>query len=459
MVIYVALQKNDNIELKIESVTSQGSGIGHHERMAVFVYGTVPGDVITAHIIKVKKNYAIGIIGEIITEGESRIKSACPVSERCGGCAFRNMTYEEELRGKKNRVQDAVKRIGHIDVEVEEIIGADSTDRYRNKAQYPVRIKDGELEAGFYAINSHRIIPCKGGDCLLSPAEFAKGIDAFAKWAKAENLTSFDERTGRGYLRHIYFRKAFATGEFMACAVVNSETAENPDLLVSLLRENIENLRSVQFNFNTANTNVILGERTETVWGSDTICDTLLGRKFQISADSFYQVNHDQCEKLYTVAKEFADFRGDEVLLDLYCGVGTIGITMADGVKQLVGIEIVPKAIENARANAKLNNIENAEFICADASQGAAELERRGIKPDVIILDPPRKGCDEALLDTVVKMSPERIVYVSCDSATFARDAAILSSKGYAVKRLKAVDMFPRTTHVEAVSLLTKNHD
>lgn len=452
----VELSKNDKIELNIDALTSEGSGVGRYNGLAVFVNDTVPGDRIIAHIIKRSKNYAVGKIEKILSPSPSRIESDCPYSQRCGGCSFRNMTYDEELKYKLSRVNDSLERIGHLAIQTEEIIGAKSVDHYRNKAQYPVSVCEGELFAGFYAYKSHRIIPCS--DCRLQPKEFEQGIKAFEKWVEAADVTSYDENTGRGLLRHIYFRKGFATDELMACAVINGDSIPKADLLIDLLRKNLPNLKSVVVNINKSKTNVILGKTSKTIWGSDTINDRLLGKSFVISPNSFYQVNHSQCERLYERAKEYAGLTGSEVLLDLYCGVGTIGLTMADGAKRLVGIEIIPQAVENAKINAALNNITNAEFICADAAKGAELLREEGITPDVIILDPPRKGCDKALLDTVVQMAPKKIVYVSCDSATLARDLEILKNKDYVTKRVTAVDMFPRTPHVEAVAQIVRNN-
>ncbi|MCH5317490.1 MAG: 23S rRNA (uracil(1939)-C(5))-methyltransferase RlmD [Eubacterium sp.] len=448
------INKNDKIELNIESVTSEGSGLGRYNGIAVFVRGTVPGDRIIAHIIKVSKNYAVGIIDEIVEPSLQRIAPDCPVSQKCGGCSFRHMTYEEELKYKLGRVQDAIGRIGHIDFPVERIIGADSTDFYRNKAQYPVCVENGELTAGFYAYKSHRIIPCR--DCRLQPPEFEKGIAAFEKWVKKNNVTSFDEKTGKGLLRHIYFRKAFGTGEIMACAVINGNDIPDREYLVDKLQQAFDNLKSVVININKKNTNVILGDQTKTVWGSDKICDILLDKKFVISPQSFYQVNHDQCEKLYGIVSKYADLSGKETVVDLYCGAGTIGLTLADKCKELVGIEIEPSAIENARENAELNGIKNASFICADAFDGAKEIERRGLKPDMVIVDPPRKGCQKELFDIIENMGAGRIIYVSCDSATLARDMAVLNEKNYKPQHITAVDMFPRTPHVETVVLLKK---
>ncbi len=446
------VQKNDNIRLKIESLTSEGSGLGRYDNMAVFVRSTVPGDEIEAHIIKVSKNYAVGILSKIIIPSPKRTESDCPYSQKCGGCSFRHMAYDEELNYKRNRVRDALVRIGHMDVHVEDIVAADSITNYRNKAQYPVEIKDGIMYAGFYAYKSHRIVPCT--DCLLQPREFKSGLNAFSKWVKKFGITSYDERTGKGLLRHIYFRKAFATGELMACAVINGNTLPGADTLISLLRENVDGLKSVVLNINKKNTNVILGNEFITLWGSDNITDVLLSKKFEISPDSFYQVNHSQCEKLYKKAMEFASLKGGETLLDLYCGVGTIGIIMADRVKQLIGIEIIEQAVENARNNARLNNIHNAQFICADAPKGAEILKAQGIRPDLVVLDPPRKGCDSNLFDTIEQMSPKKMIYISCDSATLARDLAILKSKNYVTKRVAAIDMFPGTPHVESVALI-----
>lgn len=454
-VISVELSKNDKIELTIDALTSEGSGVGRYNGLAVFVRGTVPQDKIIAHIIKRSKNYAIGIIDKILQPSPERIESDCPYSKKCGGCSFRHMTYDEELKYKKSRVQDALNRIGHLDIEVDEIIGADDLSHYRNKAQYPVDISDGEMFAGFYAYKSHRIIPC--ADCKLQPAEFEKGLEAFAKWIESENITSYNEQTGKGLLRHIYFRKGFATGEVMACAVINGNSIPNGELLVSLLREKVDGLTSVAVNINKEKTNVILGKETSIIWGEKYIRDSLLGKDFLISPNSFYQVNHNQCEKLYAKAKDFAGLIGTETVLDLYCGVGTIGLTMAENVKQLVGIEIIPQAIENAKENAKINHITNAQFICADAPKGAEILKKQGVNPDVIILDPPRKGCGKSLFDTIEQLSPKKIVYVSCDSATLARDLAILKEKGYEAKKVSAVDMFPRTPHVECVTLIEKD--
>ncbi len=447
------IKKNDEIKLNIEAMTSEGSAVGHYKGIAVFVRGGVPGDEVTVHIIKTSKRYCIGIIKEIITPSSSRIECDCPVAEKCGGCSFRNMAYEEELKYKKSRVEDAVKRIAHLDLPVKEVIGADSVNHYRNKAQYPVVIENGKLSAGFYAYKSHRIIPCES--CLLQPEEFSDCLNAFSKWVMLSGVTSYDEKTGTGLLRHIYLRKAFGTGEIMACAVINGNEFPDADALIGELTK-LPSVKSICVNINKDNSNVILGEKTKTLWGSAALTDILLGKSFEISPNSFYQVNHGQCEKLYSKAAEYAALTGNETVVDIYCGAGTIGLSLADKAKRLFGIEIVPQAIENAKRNAEINGINNAEFFCGDAFDGARELDRRGLKPDVIILDPPRKGCQKELLELVSKMNPKRIVYVSCDSATLARDLEILNSLGYSANEITPVDMFPRTPHVEAVCLLCR---
>lgn len=446
------LKKNDEIKLNIESVTSEGSAIGRYGGVAVFVFGAVPGDVITAHIIKVSKNYAVGIIKEIIEKSKFRIESDCPVSDKCGGCAFRSLTYEKELESKLDFVNGNMERIAKLPIRCEKIIGAENVLRYRNKAQYPVCVNGGNCSVGFYAYKSHRIIPIS--DCLLQPKEFEAGANAFKKWALANKLSSFDEKNGRGVLRHLYFRKAFSTGEIMACVVANADSLPDSQMLISLLQSAMPGLKSVVLNVNKKKTNVILGEKTKLLWGSEKITDELLGKKFVISPQSFYQVNHAQCEKLYSAAAELAQLTGDEILLDMYCGAGTVGITLSDKCKALYGIEIVPQAIENAIENAKLNNVSNAEFICADAYEGARILTEKSVRPDVVILDPPRKGCQKELFDIISGLGVEKIVYISCNSATLARDLQILAQTGYEAKRLKAVDLFPRTPHVEAVCLL-----
>ncbi len=448
------LKKNDEIQLTVKSCTVQGSGVCDYNGMTVFVRGAVTGDHVIAHIIKVKKTYAVGIIKKITQRSPIRIKPECAVSERCGGCCFAHIKYDAELEIKYQQVADNFKRIGGLDVDLKPIIGSPSASRYRNKAQYPVG-SDGEFaQIGFYAPMTHRIIDC--ADCALQPEDFKRVVDVFRDWIREKKISVYDEATGKGFVRHIYIRKGFVTGEIMVCLVANGREVPFADELIEMLKSEIDGLTSVILNVNAKNTNVVLGTECITLYGSDYITDELCGLKFNISPLSFYQVNHDAAEILYNKAKEYAGLTGNETLIDLYCGTGTIGLTMARNAKQLIGVEIIEQAVENAKKNAELNGIDNARFICGDASKAAEILLNEGINPDVVILDPPRKGCDAELLETVSKMNPDRIVYVSCDSATLARDCARFAEIGYAVKEATPVDMFARTGNVECVCLLSK---
>lgn len=448
------LKKNQDIEIEITGITTEGSGVGHYDGIAVFVPNTATGDVIDCHIIKTKKNYAIGKINHIIKAAKSRIAPDCDVYSRCGGCVFRHINYTAECEMKKQRVIDAFARLGHIEISPEEIIKSGRENRYRNKAQYPVRLENGKISIGFFAQNSHRVIDCN--DCMLQPKEFSKIVSAFRKWIEKNNISVYNEETHKGLLRHIYIRKAFETNQIMVCAVINGHNLpKKDDLIVSLLKCT-DNIASITVNENTNDSNVILGKKCYTLWGSDFIEDILCGVKVRISPLSFYQINHDQAEKLYYKAAEYAELTENDTLLDLYCGAGTIGLSMAKKVKNLIGVEIIPEAIEDAKINAEINGINNAEFICGDAPEAAKILDDRGIKPDVIIVDPPRKGCAAELLDTIDSMNPDRLVYISCDPATLARDCAILKEKGYEVQKVTPVDMFPKTSHVETVVLLSQ---
>ena len=447
------LRKNDEIYLTVKGCTVQGSGVCDHEGMTVFVRGAVTGDRVLAHIIKVKKTYAVGIIKKLIQRSPMRAKNFCPIAEKCGGCCFAHIKYDAELEIKAQQIADNFKRLGKLDIIPDPIIPSPSAERYRNKAQYPVG-SDGKFASiGFYAPMTHRIIDC--ADCLLQPKEFAEITDIFRDWIRERKIPVYNEADGTGLLRHVYIRKAAATGQIMVCAVANGETLPEADDLIERLKT-VNGVASIILNINRDKTNVVLGKECRTLWGSDFITDELCGLKFNLSPLSFYQVNHDGAEVLYGKAKEYASLTGGETLVDLYCGTGTIGLTMAKDVKKLIGVEIVPQAIENAKENAKLNGIDNAEFICSDASQAAKTLLERGEKPDVVILDPPRKGCDEALINTVAKMKPDRVVYVSCDSATLARDCRRFADLGYETVRATPVDMFPHTAHVETVALLVR---
>lgn len=452
----MTLKKNDDIRLEITAFTSLGSGIGRYENMAVFVDSTAPGDEIIAHIIKVKKNYAIGKVQKFHKKSKMRIESDCPVDARCGGCAYRHIRYDKELEIKKQSVTDAMNRIGGIDIECEEILSIEAPEYYRNKAQIPVGLdSEGKIIAGFYSKKSHRIIDCD--NCRLQHKDFPLIIKAIKKYIYENPVTIYNEETGEGLLRHIYLRQGVKTGEIMVCLVINGDSIPKKDKLIEKLLESGLLIKSVVLNKNKEKTNVVLSDTCETIYGSDFIEDELCGLRFRISPLSFYQVNPEGTELLYKRARDYAELTGNETLLDLYCGAGTIGMTMASKAKQVIGVEIIPQAIENAKQNAELNNIKNTRFICDDAKGAAKTLYDEGIRPDVVVVDPPRKGCSRDVLETIAKMSPDRVVYVSCDPSTLARDCAVMKELGYEVKRLSAVDMFPRTIHVESVALLTRN--
>ena len=449
------IKKNDIIPIEITDITGQGSGIGRVDGMAVFVPLTAAGDRISARILKVKKNYAFAKVEEIIEAAPSRCVPDCECYSKCGGCVFRHISYDEELKIKRRRVYDALTRIGGLDgFAMGEIIGCENPDAYRNKAQMPVgKDKNGDVITGFFAPHSHRIVSTDR--CALQPDEFNEIICAVREWIAKNNISVYDETAHSGLVRHIYLRRG-SDGQTMVCIVINGESLPGVDSLTKQLTDDHNNIKSIILNINKSDTNVILGDKCITVYGSDTISDTLCGLKFNISPLSFYQVNHDQTERLYRLAAEYAEVRGDEVVIDLYCGAGTIGLSMAAKVKSLIGVEIIPQAIENAVENARANGITNAEFICADAREAVKLFAERKLRPDVIVIDPPRKGCAAEVIESVCEMSPARVVYVSCDPETLARDLKLFSERGYIVNKATPVDMFPRTGHVETVVLMTK---
>lgn len=448
------MDKNEIINLSITSLSSDGSGVGHHGGMAVFVPYTAPGDKAQVKIVKVRKNCAFGRIEQLLTPSPDRIAPECPVFGKCGGCSYRHLSYGAELRAKEQMVADAMQRIGKIDLEPEPILGAEQPDGYRNKAQYPVSQADGKLLMGFYAPRSHRVIDCR--TCRLQPKEFDTALSVFDAYIRTYHVSCYDERTGRGLLRHIYLRRAEATGEMMACAVINGQSLPHSDVLVQLLRRAVPGLKSVCLNINRDRTNVILGNVCKTIWGGSYITDVLCGNRIRISPLSFYQVNRTQAERLYGKVLDYLSPHGTETVLDLYCGAGTIGLSLARHVRQVIGAEIIEQAVSDARVNAEINGIQNARFLCADAGEAAARLEREGIRPDAIVVDPPRKGCSEELLRIITSMRPDKLIYVSCDPATLARDCARLAADGWRVNTYTPVDLFPRTAHCETVALLKK---
>lgn len=452
------IQKNDEIEISVTGTTHDGSGVGRIEGMVVFIPGCAQGDRVRVKIIGMKKSMAYGKLLEVLEPSAHRIAVDCPVFSRCGGCVFRHISYAEELRIKSERVSDALRKIAHLENSPEEILGASESeiDAYRNKAQYPVGLDPmGNPQIGFYAPHSHRIVDY--GCCALQAPVFSDALAVFREWICKYKIPVYDETTREGILRHIYLRRAPSTGEMMACAVINAEELPFAQALVDGLIRNVPGVVGVLVNINRAATNVILGPECRTLWGRDRIVDVLCGVRFEISPLSFYQVNSSQAARLYALAADYATPAPGDTLLDLYCGAGTIGLTMASRVRRVIGVEIVPQAVEDAKRNAKLNNIENADFFCMDAQQATADFARQGLRPDIILVDPPRKGCSVDTLQAIVTMAPEKVVYVSCDPATLARDLAILSQSGYRCGKIRPVDLFPRTPHVECCCLLERS--
>ncbi len=446
----MGLVKNQDIELKIETISSEGSGVGHYDGQVVFVYNTAPGDFIKAHIIKVKKAYAIATIKEIIVPSKDRIEVDCPYFRSCGGCAYRHISYDAERAIKKQNVCDALKRIGNIDAVVDDVRFV-ATERYRNKTQIPVGRTNTGIVCGFYASHTHRIIPMS--DCLLQPKEFSNIVDEIKQWMEDYEVRAYDGEDG--LLRHVFLREAFATGEIMVCLVATSDNLPHIEELISRIKV-MNGVVGIVININKEKTNVILGCETKTMWGKDTIDDILCGIKISISPSSFYQVNHDTAELLYECVRECCNLTGSETLVDLYCGTGTIGLYLAKYCKKIIGVEIVKEAIENARQNALTNGIENSEFYCGDAHELVKRLKRDSLKADVVIIDPPRKGCSKEIVDDIVEISPAKVVYVSCNVSTQSRDCKALEEKGYIVQKVTPIDMFPRTVHVETVVLMTR---
>ena len=448
-------RKNDIIELNITALTSDGDGVGRAGELVFFIPNTAVGDMIRARVLKVKKNVGFARVEEILTPSPDRITPDCPVAFSCGGCVYRHITYAAELRAKRQKVIDAVTRIGKLPAAlVQDIIPSENIDGYRNKAMIPVGLdREGEVVMGFYARHSHNIMHCL--DCKLSPPVFnaiTKDVYGFLRHRPELVYTP----QNRGGVRHLYLRYAETTGDVMCCIVAGAKRFDGDVLLYDSLREKYPSVKSIILNVNPADTNVILGDRSFVKYGDASITDTLCSLHFAIAPEAFYQVNRTQAERLYGKAQEYAALTGRETLLDLYCGAGTIGLSMANQCKRLIGVEIIPEAIENAERNAADNGVSNARFLCGDAADAAETLRKEGIRPDVIVVDPPRKGLTPALIDTIVQMAPERVVYVSCDPATLARDLMQFTDNNYSVKEITPVDMFPRTSHCESVCLMSR---
>lgn len=453
------LQKNQLLTLRIERLSNDGSGVAHSsEGEAVFVPGTAPGDEAQVRIVKDCGRYAFGILDRLLTPSPDRIPVDCAVAGPCGGCSLRHLDYAAELRAKQESVADAFRRIGGLDVPVLDALPSPEVDRYRNKVQFPVgRDKDGAPCIGFYAGRTHRIVPCP--DCKLQPGVLNDIGNTLCAFFAAHGIQPYDEERGKGLVRHIFLRRGAHSGQIMVCLVCTRPKLPHSDELVALLREKFRDIATILINVNAKKTNVILGEESVTLYGPGCIEDTLCGVPVRLGPLSFYQVNTLAAERLYGVAAEYTQLEPDDVLLDLYCGMGTIGLSMANHCRELIGVEIIPEAIDSAKANAvRMGDAVAAKsrFFCADAGEAAARLAAEGLRPDVIMLDPPRKGCDETTLSAVVQMSPRRVVYVSCNPSTAARDAAWLGQHGYRAEKVQPVDLFPRTKHVETVVLLSK---
>ena len=448
-------RKNDLVTLEIEDCGIDGEGIGKADGFTVFVKDAVIGDTVTAKIIKAKKNYGYGRLMEVLKPSPYRVEPKCEFARQCGGCQLQALSYDQQLVFKTNKVKGHLERIGGFtDIPMEPIIGMDELFHYRNKAQFPVgRNKEGKIVTGFYAGRTHNII--ENRDCALGVAENKEVLDRVIAHMEKYGIEPYNEATGKGLVRHVLIRYGYFTKEVMVCLILNGNKLPKEEQLVKSLCE-IPGMTSITINVNKKHSNVILGEEIRLLWGQEYITDRIGDISYQISPLSFYQVNPMQTQKLYAKALEYADLHGQETVWDLYCGIGTISLFLAQKAKFVRGVEIVPAAIENAKENAKLNGLENTEFFVGKAEEVLPrEYKKNGVYADVIVVDPPRKGCDETLLETMVEMNPERIVYVSCDSATLARDLKYLCERGYELRKVCPVDQFGMTIHVETVVLLS----
>lgn len=455
------MQKNDELILKIEDMGVDGAGIGKADGMTFFVKDAVIGDVVRAKVMKLKKTYGYARLMELLEASPDRVEPKCPYYRQCGGCQIQALSYEKQLEFKERKVRNNLERIGGFsEIPMEPIVGMEEPYHYRNKAQFPVGTdKDGHIVTGFYAGRTHTIIPNR--DCALGLPVNREILDLVIDFMEKYHVSAYDEKTGKGLVRHVLIRCGFTSKEKMVCLIINGKSLPHSEKLVEALRE-IDGMTSISINCNTERTNVILGRKTVVLWGQEYITDQIGEISYEISPVSFYQVNPVQTEKLYGLALEYADLHGEENVWDLYCGIGTISLFLAQKAKQVYGVEIIPQAIENAKRNAVKNGIENAEFFVGKSEEVLPEFYEkeaaagRKAHADVIVVDPPRKGCDEKLLETIVKMAPDRVVYVSCDSATLARDLKILCENGYELKRARAVDQFCHTVHTESVCLMER---
>lgn len=457
------MKKNDEFIVEIEDMGVGGEGIGKVDGVALFIKDALIGDTVRVKVMKMKKQYGFARMMEILTPSPWRVDPVCAFHRQCGGCQIQALQYEKQLEFKGKKVLNNLKRIGGFDVDqfcVEPIVGMENPYYYRNKAQFPIGTdKDGRIVTGFYAGRTHQIIPNR--QCALGVSVNEQILNLVIGFMEEYGIPAYDEATGAGLVRHVLIRYGFTTKEIMVCLIINGSSIPHADELVKRLTE-IEGMTSITLNHNLQRTNVIMGEEVSLLWGQPYITDYIGEIKYQISPLSFYQVNPVQTRKLYGIALEYADLKGEETVWDLYCGIGTISLFLAQRAKWVYGVEIIPQAIENAKNNAKINGIENAEFfvgkaedILPDFYEKEAAAGRKAYA-DVIVVDPPRKGCDEVLLDTILQMKPERVVYVSCDSATLARDLKILCEKEYQITKMRVVDQFCHTTHTEVVTCLER---
>lgn len=449
-------KKNDLVTLEITDLGSSGEGIGKVDGYTLFVKDALIGDVIEAKIIKTKKNYGYGRLMTILTPSPARVEARCPQARACGGCQIQPLDYAKQLEYKENKVKELLDRVGKVsDYVMEPIIGMEDPWYYRNKAQFPVGTsKEGEIVTGFYAGRTHSIVPVQ--ECFIQHPLNEQLMAIVRQWMNEFNVTAYDETKQTGLVRHIFTRIGKYTGEVMVCLVINGKKIPKPEVLIERLKA-VEGMTSICLNINRENTNVILGKTIKCLLGQDYITDKIGDIAYRISPLSFFQVNPIQTQKLYGTALEYAELTGNETVWDLYCGIGTISLFLAKAAKKVCGVEIVPEAIADAKENAKLNGIENADFFVGKAEDVLPEqYDKYGVYADVIVVDPPRKGCDEKLLQCMVEMAPKRIVYVSCDPATLARDLNFLEANGYKVKKVRCTDMFPHSTHVETVCLLNR---
>lgn len=445
-------KKNDIVTLTVQRLGLAGEGVAHLDGQVVFVAGALPGETCDVQLLKVGKAAIWGRVAKLHSPAPERQAPDCPHYPKCGGCQYRHMTYAAELESKRQRVEDALHRIGGVDLAVPVIYGAENTRRYRNKVQLPVSPGPDGPKLGFYRARSHDVVDVS--DCLLQPGTASALRAALRDWMVTFDVPAYDETTHQGVVRHLYVR--FSQTSALCCIVANAAALSHRDELVAALRAAAPELSGVVLSVNQERTNVVLGREQHTLWGRDFLDDTLCGLTFRISVPSFYQVNRDQAEVLYGQALELAGLTGTELVLDLYCGIGTISLVMARRAGKVIGAEIVPSAVTDAKGNAARNGITNADFLCGDAGAAAQHLAIQGLRPDVICVDPPRKGLSGEVCDAIADMSPAKVVYVSCDPATLARDVRLLSQAGYQAQKAVAVDMFPRTAHVESVVLLER---